>query len=185
MTDEQILNRIRSESEREQGYRQLMNSYQESLYQHIRRLVRSHEDAADVLQNTFIRVFRHIDQFEGRSSLHTWLFRIATNESLSFLKKQSRRKLVFEGNHSQNGMENRLLAETGPEGDKIRIWLKQAMDVLPEKQKVVFSLRYFGEMSYEELSEATGTSAGALKASFHHAVRKIEKHLKQRMEHFI
>lgn len=178
MTDEQILVLIRNRSSREQGYRQLMNRYQEMMYQHIRRIVRDHEDTNDVLQNTFIKVFKHIDKFEGRSSLYTWMFRIATNEALSHQAKRKRMQLVDAGETKDTGLENSLRAEKQLAPETIGELLTAALESLPDKQKSVFNLRYYEEMSYRQMSELLGTSEGALKASFHHAVKKIENYFK-------
>jgi len=179
MTDEQILQLIKSSSEKERGYRVLMSTYQEMLYQHIRRIVKNHEDTNDVLQNTFIKIFKHIAKFEGRSSLYTWIYRIATNEALTQVKKTQKLLLVQDRNEVDNGLENQLAASNSPESESISEMLVAAMETLPDKQRSVFSLRYYEEMSYREMSSVMGTSEGALKASFHHAVKKIEQYFKQ------
>lgn len=178
MTDDQLIGLIQKDSSRERGFRSLMNEYQEMLYQHIRRIVRDHDDTHDILQNTFIKVFKHIGNFEGRSSLYTWIYRIATNEALSHLGKTKRLQIVFDQGENENGLENTLIADNGPEPETIGKLLIAALESLPEKQRSVFSLRYYEEMSYRQISDVLGTSEGALKASYHHAVKKIELYFK-------
>lgn len=172
-TDEQIMELLRSEQTFERGFRLLMSQYRERLYWHIRRMVQVHDDADDVLQNTFIKVYRGILQFEGKSKLYTWLYRIATNEALTHLQGQHRHTSASLDD-SANLLSNRLQADTWFDGDSVQLKLQQAIAVLPEKQKQVFNLRYYDEMPYEEMSQLLNTSVGALKASFHHAVKKIE-----------
>jgi RNA polymerase sigma-70 factor (ECF subfamily) len=175
-TDEQILVLLQQPDSREQGFRLLMSVYQERLYWHIRKMVGTHSDTDDVLQNCLIKVFRNIHRFEGKSQLYTWLYRIATNEALTFLKKAQRRATdsidgqaaVFE-----------LQAEASVDGDKLLQKLDAAIEALPEKQKLVFRLRYYEEMSYKDMSVRLKTSQGALKSSYHHAVRKVEAALKE------
>lgn len=178
MTDEQIIHLIQNESTRESGFRQLMNRYQEMLYQHIRRMVRDHEDTNDVLQNTFLKVFKYIGNFEGRSNLYTWIYRIATNEALTHLSKSKKLSIVQVNDDNSNPMENIAIADNGPTPETIGKILLAALETLPDKQKSVFSLRYYDEMSYKQISEVLGTSEGALKASFHHAVKKLERFFK-------
>lgn len=176
MTDEQLLKLLKDDSSKEKGFRLLMNQYQAMLYQHIRRIVSDHDDTNDVLQNTFLKVFRNIGKFEGRSSLYTWIYRIATNEALTQVGKSRKMQVIFDREEDENGLENRLAADISPEPEMIRSVLQSAMETLPEKQKSVFSLRYYEEMSYQRIAEIMGTSEGALKASYHHAVKKIEKY---------
>ena len=177
MTDEQILDMLSSQSTAEQGFRLLMNKYQERLYWHIRRMVVSHEDANDVLQNCFIKAFRGIGRFQRKSSLYTWLYRIATNEAITFLKKQ-KRNATASFDDEANVLENQLVADPFFDGDEIQLKLKRALEELPEKQKLVFNMRYYQEMSYNEISAVLETSVGSLKASYHHAAKKIENYLK-------
>lgn len=164
---------LRSEPLFERGFRQLMAQYRERLYWHIRRLVLVHEDADDVLQNTFIKIYRGILQFEGKSKLYTWLYRIATNEALTHLQGKAR--------HASASLDDagalaagRLQADPWFDGDSVQLRLQQAIAQLPEKQRLVFNMRYYEEMPYEQMSSLLGTSVGALKASFHHATKKIE-----------
>ncbi len=177
MTDEQILDMLSDQTKAEQGFRLLMNKYQERLYWHIRRMVVSHEDANDVLQNCLVKVYRGIERFQRKSSLYTWLYRIATNEALTFLKK--RRKLSTASfDDEANTLENELIADPFFEGDDIQLKLQKALEQLPDKQKLVFNMRYYEEMTYKEMSSVMETSVGALKASYHHAAKKIENYLK-------
>lgn len=154
-----------------------MEKYQERLYRHIRRLVAGHEDTNDVLQNCFIKVFRNIDGFKGNSKLYTWLYRIATNESITFLKKKNRRMAASLDNGEHN-LANQLEADPYFDGDETQRRLQEALRQLPEKQRIVFNLRYFEEMPYRDMSDILGTSTGGLKASYHHAVKKIEHYLR-------
>lgn len=171
--DDQILALLRSAASFERGFRMLTSQYQERLYWHIRRLVLIHEDADDVLQNTLIKVYRNIHQFEGKSKLYTWLYRIATNEALTHLQQKSRNQSEsFEEGASMAAL--RMTADTWFDGDAVQVKLQRAIAELPEKQRIVFNLRYYDEMPYEEMSTMLDTSVGALKASFHHAVKKIE-----------
>lgn len=157
----------------ERGFRRLMEKYQERLYWHIRRLVLDHEDANDVLQNCFIKVYRGIDGFRQQSKLYTWLYRIATNESITFLKKKRRRRTTaLDGDTLR--IAEQLRADPYFNGNDTQRRLQEALQQLPDKQRIVFNLRYFEELSYREMSEVLGTSVGALKASYHHAVKKIE-----------
>jgi RNA polymerase sigma-70 factor (ECF subfamily) len=177
MTDEQILDMLSDQSKAEHGFRLLMNKYQERLYWHIRRMVISHEDTNDVLQNCLIKAYRGIGGFQRKSSLYTWLYRIATNEAITFLKKRKKR-LTASFDDEANTLENELIADPFFDGDDIQLKLRKALEQLPEKQKLVFNLRYYEEMSYKQMSSVLETSVGALKASYHHAAKKIEYYLK-------
>ncbi len=172
--DSKILVMIASSDQRNQGYRLLVNKYKEKLYWHIRRIVHEHEDADDVLQNTFIKVVRNIDDFQQKSSLFTWLYRIATNESLNFINSKKLRKTEEIG----NVVLFKAAGESLMEENKILNLLQIAINNLPEKQRLVFNMRYYDEMTYQDMAEITDTSVGALKASYHHAVKKIEERLK-------
>jgi RNA polymerase sigma-70 factor (ECF subfamily) len=172
-TDDQILELLRSEQTFERGFRTLMAQYRERLYWHIRRIVLNHDDTDDVLQNTFIKIYRGILQFEGKSKLYTWLYRIATNEAITFLQSKTRNAAVSLDD-TGNMAHARLHADHWFDGDAVQVRLQQAIAQLPDKQRVVFNLRYYEEMPYEEMSAILDTSVGALKASFHHAAKKIE-----------
>lgn len=177
MKDREILQMIRDDAGRDKGFRLLMDEYQEKLYHHVRRIVGNHEDADDALQNTFIKVYKNIHSFREQSSLYTWLFRISTNEALGLLQKTRRRQMSLV-NGITNDFQNQATQSDGPDPEKIKRVLAEAVNSLPDKQKNVFSLRYFEEMSYRQMSEFLDTSEGALKASFHHAVKKIEHYFK-------
>lgn len=153
-----------------------MEKYQQPLYWQVRRLVYDHEDANDVVQNCFIKIFRSIHTFEGKSKLYTWLYRIATNEAITFLNKR-KQKFATSIDQDENSLSNRLRADAYFDGDEAQLKLLEAVERLPEKQRIVFNLRYFDEMSYADMSEMLKTSEGALKASFHHAVKKIENYV--------
>ncbi|MCB0524455.1 MAG: RNA polymerase sigma factor [Lewinellaceae bacterium] len=155
-----------------------MSTYKELLYWQIRRIVQVHNDADDVLQNTFIKVYNGIARFEGKSKLYTWLYRIATNEAISHMQSKARQS-ASSLDDVNNLMANQLKADPWFDGDAIQLKLQEAISQLPEKQKMVFNLRYYEEMPYEEMSGMLNTSVGALKASYHHAVKKIEASLKE------
>lgn len=176
-TDDQILECIKDVKKIDKGFRMLMDNYQSKLYHHIRILVGDHEDANDVLQNAFIKAFRNIDKFEERSSLFTWLFKIATNESMSYIENQKKRQRIIESieNHEN---DKYVSGNANLTADFIRAALDKAIDELPHQQKTIFSLRYFEEMSYNDISGILGVTNGSLKASYHHAVKKIENYLK-------
>lgn len=175
--DEHILNLIQREGQQERGFKLLLDKYQERLYWHIRKLVIDHEDANDVIQNCLIKVFRGIQRFQGNSSLYTWLYRIATNESITFLNKKKKTGTDSLDNEALL-LGEKLKADVYFDGNEIQLALQKALCLLPQKQRVVFQLRYFEEMSYQQMSEVLETSVGGLKASYHHAVKKIEKALK-------
>ena len=176
--DGSLLLAFKEEATRERAYTKIIRKYQERLYWHVRRLVINHEDANDVLQNVFIKVWNYLDNFREEANLYTWLYRIATNETLTFLDKEKRRK-TLDISDDENGIANKLQAERGFDPNKIEWKLQQAIQSLPEKQRVVFTLRYYDEMPYDEMSTVLETTAGALKASYHHAVKKVEEFLKQ------
>ena len=152
----------------------IVEQYSEQLYWQIRRIVYSHDDANDLLQNTFIKAWTNIDYFRGDAKLSTWLYRIALNECLTFLNKQRAATTVSLDDPEADVLQ-KLESDPYFSGDKIQITLQKALLTLPEKQRMVFNLKYYQEMKYEEMSEIFGTSVGALKASYYHAVKKIEK----------
>ena len=172
--DSELLSLFKNEENRNYAFSQIIQTYQERLYWHIRRIVIIHEDADDVLQNTFIKAWSGLDQFREASQLYTWLYRIATNEALSFLKKK-RKKIFISTSDVENNLLNSLMSDEYFDGDEIQLRLQKAIISLPEKQRVVFNMKYYDEMKYEEMSDILQTSVGALKASYHHAVKKIEK----------
>ena len=174
MTDEAILQLARQPRTREEGFRQLVLAYQHRLYQVVRRQLPSHEDADDVLQNTFLKVFRHLDGFEGRSELYTWMYRIAQNEVFNFIKRNTKIKLVTLENHDEKREEPHMNSE------ELLHSLEIAVSGLPERQQMVFRMRYYDELSYKQMAEILKLTEGALKASFHHAVKRIEEELKSK-----
>ena len=175
--DEQIIQWLQQSATVDRGFRALLEKYQERLYWHARRMVVEHDDANDVIQECLVKVYRKINTFRGKSSLYTWLYRIATNEALTFLRKQ-KRKATQSIDDEDLLLAERLHADAYFDGDEAQVQLQQAIVRLPEKQRAVFNLRYFEEMSYKEMSEVLNTSQGALKASYHHAVKKIEHYVK-------
>lgn len=181
ISDEEILNLLQNEVNMEQGFRYLVLKYQERLYGHVRRMVNEHDDANDVIQNTFVKVFKNIQKFERNSQLYTWLYRIATNETITFLNKKKRKATTSIDDGDLN-MANRLSADSYFDGNMAQTKLKRAIELLPEKQKLVFNMRYFEEMSYQEISNILETSVGGLKASYHHAVKKIENFLNEQTD---
>jgi len=181
ITDEQILSLLEKEASYEQGFKVLMSAYQERLYWHVRRMLDNHEDANDVIQNVFIKVFRNIKKFKGDSKLYTWLYRIATNESITFLNKRNK-KATNSLDDELSTVAHQLTADTYFDPDEAQRHLKSAIAILPEKQKAVFNLRYYEEMPYNEMAKVLDTTVGALKASYHHALKKVETYLKN-VEH--
>ncbi|RYY99689.1 MAG: RNA polymerase sigma factor [Chitinophagaceae bacterium] len=175
--DAELLRQFREPATREAAYTALVRKYQERLYWHVRRMVVSHDDANDVLQNVFIRVWNALEGFKQESQLYTWLYRIATNECLTFLESQKKRASVSLGD-VETGLENRIKADPGFDANRLEWKLQLAIQHLPEKQRIVFTLRYYDEMPYEEMSRVLETSEGALKASYHHAVKKIEDYIR-------
>lgn len=181
LEEKELIGMLRNPLQREEGFRILVNVYKKRLYWHIRTLVLIHDDADDVLQNTFIKIFRSIDKFRGDSALYTWMFRIGTNESLSFLKSRAKKmNLSFED--VQQERVNNLKSDPYFDGDELELSLQEAIVRLPEKQQMVFRMKYFQEMKYEEMSEILGTSVGSLKASYHHAKKKIESRILKNAE---
>jgi RNA polymerase sigma-70 factor (ECF subfamily) len=173
LDDKELLVQFRDPATKERSFTLIIKKYQEKLYWHIRRMVVSHDDANDVLQNMFIKVWNALENFREDSQLYTWLYRIATNECLTFLEQQKKRASVSLSD-VESGLSNRLKADKHFDANKLEWKLQVAIQQLPEKQRVVFNLRYYDEMPYEKMSQVLETSEGALKASYHHAVKKIE-----------
>lgn len=176
-SDAELLQQFRNAATKEPAYTTLIKKYQERLYWHVRRMVVDHDDANDVLQNVFIRVWNALENFREDAQLYTWLYRIATNESLTFLENQKKRSAVSLSD-VESGLSNKIKADQNFDANKLEWKLQLAIQGLPEKQKLVFNLRYYDEMPYEEMSRVLETSEGALKASYHHAVKKIEDYIK-------
>ena len=173
-----LVHALQNSATQEAGFKTLIKEYQQPLYWHIRKIVFDHEDADDVLQNTYIKIFKNIKNFRGESKLFSWMYRIATNEALTFIKQKSR-KLGLSINEFNEKQVNQLEADMYFEGDAIALKLQLAVANLPEKQRLVFNLKYYEELKYEEISEILETSVGGLKASYHHAVKKIKNELEQ------
>ena len=176
MSDAELLSGFKTEATKERSYTAIIKKYQEKLYWHIRRMVVDHDDANDVLQNVFIRVWKGLANFREDSQLYTWLYRIATNESLTFIEQQKKRTSVSLSD-VESGLSNKIKADEGFDGKKLEWKLQLAIQQLPEKQRAVFNLRYYDEMPYAEMSQVLETSEGSLKASYHHAVKKIEDYI--------
>lgn len=175
-TDQEILRLTRDEQSREAGFRLLMRTYQRRLYLHLRKMVIDHDDADDVLQQTWIKVWKALPAFRGEAALYTWLYRIASNNALTFLNKK--RQVLFIPIHDITPeLEQKVAQNTNLSGDVIEQKLQLAILKLPDKQRLVFNMKYFEDITYEDMSVILGTSVGALKASYHHAVKKLEKYL--------
>jgi len=176
LSDKELIKQFREESKRNNAFNLIIRKYQERLYWHIRKIVIGHEDADDVLQNTMIKIWGSLPEFRSDSKIYTWLYRIATNESLTFLKQKKRRALT-PWTDVEHMLSEQLESDSRFTGDEIQMKLQKAILKLPPKQRVVFNMKYFDEMKYEEMSQILNTSVGALKASYHHAVKKIESML--------
>ncbi len=176
--DNEILKQFRDQKSRNYAFNQLVEKYKQQIYFHVRRIVINHDDADDITQNTFIKIFENLQNFREDSKLYTWIYRIATNEALGHLKLQKRRFFIpfFD---IDKKLSNSLKESDFFSGDEIQLKLQQAILSLPEKQRLVFNMRYFNEMKYEEMSDVLGTSVGALKASYHLAVKKIEEKINE------
>ena len=159
------------------AFQKLLRDYQKPLYYHIRNIVLNHDDADDVLQNTFVKVFQYLKNFKGESKLFSWMYRIATNEAITFINQKAKRNGTTS-EAMQSKIVDNLKADVYFDGNEIQIKLQKAVAQLPEKQQLVFKMKYYEEIKYEEMSEILGTSVGALKASYHHAVKKIEEFVK-------
>ncbi|EKD30993.1 MAG: hypothetical protein ACD_77C00433G0004 [uncultured bacterium] len=176
MNDKELLALYREKGKEHYAFNLIVKAYSERLYWHIRKLVASHDDANDLLQNAFIKAWAALPEFREESRLYTWLYRIATNESLTFLKRNKIRSFLSLTDYSKQ-LENKLESDTYFNGDELQKELQKAILRLPNKQRAIFNLRYFEEMKYEEMSEIMGTSVGALKASYHHASQKVQQYL--------
>ncbi len=171
-----FVTQLKNSKTQEAAFRELIKLYKERLYWHIRKIVISHDDADDVLQNTFVKVFRNIGNFKEESKLYSWMYRIATNESITFLNQKAKLMKVDFDTMQQDLIEN-LESDVYFDGDEIQLKLQKALATLPQKQLIVFNMRYFDEIKYEDMAEILETSVGALKASYHHAKKKIEAFL--------
>lgn len=176
--DKDLLFEFRQPATKEQAFTKIIKKYQEKLYWHIRRMVIEHEDADDVLQNVFIKMWKGLDNFREDSRLYTWLYRIATNECLTFMDQQKRKTAAISLSDTEEALSNKIKADENFDAQKLEWKLQLAIQQLPEKQRMVFNLRYYDEMPYEEMSRILETSEGALKASYHHAAKKIEEFIR-------
>ena len=174
--DKQLLEELKSTTHKEQAFKTLLSLYKERLYWHIRNIVKSHNDADDVLQNTFIKVYKNINNFKGDSKLFSWMYRIATNEAITFINKKAK-QLKITNEEAQQRAINNLTSDVYFDGDAIQLKLQQAIVTLPQKQQLVFNMKYFEDIKYKDMSAILETSEGALKASYHIAVKKIESYL--------
>ena len=159
------------------AFRKLLQLYQKPLYNHVRNMVLNHDDTDDVLQNTFVKVFQNLKNFKGDSKLFSWMYRIATNEAITFMQQRAKKSGISSEEVQQKAI-NKLESDVYFDGNEIQLKLQKAIATLPEKQQLVFKMKYFEELKYEQIAEITGTSVGALKASYFHAVKKIEVFLK-------
>jgi RNA polymerase sigma factor (sigma-70 family) len=171
--EQEFIQELLNPKTQNEAFQKLLSVYQKPLYNHIRNIVLNHDDADDVLQNTFIKVFQYLKSFKGESKLFSWMYRIATNEALTFLNQKAKVNGVSTAALQNKTIDN-LQADVFFDGNEIQLKLQKAIANLPEKQQLVFKMKYFEELKYEEISEILGTSVGALKASYHHAVKKIE-----------
>lgn len=174
--EELIIEKIRKEETRNYGFNLLVREYQERIYWHVRKMVIDHDDADDMVQEIFVKVWKNIHQFREDSKLYTWIYRIATNECLTFLRKK-KKKFFIPLNDVTAELTEKLENDPGLSGDAIQLKLQKAILTLPDKQRMVFNMRYFDDMKFKDIAEITGTSLGALKANYHHAAKKIEEYL--------
>jgi len=175
---ESLTARLREEGTQRDAFCEVIQRYSEPLYRQIRRMVVSHEDANDLLQNTFMKAWTSLDNFRGDAKLSTWLYKIALNESLTFLEKE-RKRLNISIDDQETALANAIEADSYIDGDNLAQELRKAVASLPERQRLVFNMKYYDDMKYEQISEILGTSVGALKASYHLAVKKIEQHFSE------
>lgn len=174
MEDSELIEKLKNEDTRNYAFNLLVRKYQERIYWHIRKMVINHDDSDDLVQEVFVKVWKYLDNFRGDSQLYTWIYRIATNECLSFLAKKKKRfflPIVDVEKELAEQIDNGYHIS----GDEVQKKLQKALLKLPDKQRLVFNMKYYDDMKYEQIEEITGTSIGALKASYHHAVKKIEE----------
>lgn len=174
ISDKELISMLSEPATRKEGFSAMVRQYSEQLYWHVRHIVLNHEDANDVLQNTFLKAWKNLDNFQGKSSLGTWLYRIAVNESLDFIRRQKQQGSISAD--EDMGIANRLLADEYFDGDRTQALLQEAVAKLPEVQRTVFVMKYFEGKKYSEISRILQTSEGALKASYHLAVKKITEY---------
>jgi RNA polymerase sigma-70 factor (ECF subfamily) len=173
--ESKLIERLRQPESCRQAFNEIMRLYSEPLYWQIRRMVESHDDANDILQNTFLKAWQSVDGFRGDAKLSTWLYKIAFNESITFLAKE-RKRMSLSLDDEESHLVNLIESDEFVDGDELALKLRKAVASLPEKQRIVFNMKYYDEMKYEQMSEILGTSVGALKASYHLAVKKVEQY---------
>lgn len=173
--NKELIERLRQPETCRQAFNEVMRLYAEPVYRQIRRMVESHDDASDILQNTFLKAWQSIENFRGDAKLTTWLYKIALNESITHLQRE-RKRLSLSLDDEESHLVNLIEADEWTDGDALEKKLRKAVATLPEKQRMVFNMKYYDEMKYEQISEILGTSVGALKASYHLAVKKIENY---------
>lgn len=179
MDEKQLLEKFNNLETRNFAFNQIVRAYQEKVYWHVRKMVYEHDDANDITQDVFVKVWKNLTKFNQNSSLYTWIYRIATNECLNFLKKKKRKFFGSGGSEINDELINKLTASSQISGDDVQIKLQKAIATLPNKQRAIFNMKYFDDMQYNQISEVLGTSVGALKASYHHAVKKIQSFLNE------
>jgi len=176
--EQELVTALQTEGAKEAAFRELVAQYKERLYWQIRNMVLDHDDADDVLQNTFIKIFRNINSFKGESKLHTWMYRIAANESITFLNKKAKRNNNVSIDNVKSNAVRKLETDVYFEGDQLQLQFQKAIATLPERQRLIFTMKYFEDHTFEELSEILETSVGGLKSSYHIAVKKITEFIK-------
>lgn len=176
LEEQEFIKRLLNPKTQNQAFQRLISDYQRPLYNHVRNIVLNHDDTDDVLQNTFVKIFQHLKNFKGESKLFSWMYRIATNEALTFLKQKSKLSSISSEILQDKTLDN-LEADVFFDGNEIQLKLQKAIALLPEKQQLIFKMKYFEELKYEAISEILGTSVGGLKASYHIAVKKIETYV--------
>ena len=174
LEDQEILNKLQKKESKNYGFNLLVRKYQQKIYWHIRKMVIDHDDADDLVQETFVKVWKNIDSFRADAQVYTWIYRIATNECLNFLRKK-RKKFFLPIVDVESELNEKLDNSPYINGDEIQMKLQKALLKLPDKQRLVFNMKYFDDLKYEEIAAITGTSVGSLKANYHHAVKKIEE----------
>lgn len=174
MEEQELIEKIKNPETKNYGFNMLVRTYQERIYWHVRKMVIDHDDADDLVQDVFVKVWKNLDKFREDAKLYTWIYRIATNECLNFLNKK-KNKFMLPINDVEHELSGKLDSAAHISGDEIQMKLQKALLKLPDKQRLVFNMKYFDEMKFTEISEITGTSVGALKASYHHAVKKLEE----------
>lgn len=178
MNDHELIEKFNHPDSRNYAFNLLVRKYQQKVYWHIRKMVIDHDDADDLTQETFIKAWRGLENFKGESQLYTWLYRIATNECLNFLAKKKRR-FFLPINDITEELSNKIESADLVSGEQIQLKLQKALLTLPDKQRLVFNMKYFDDMKYEDIADIIGTSVGALKASYHLAVKKIELYFEE------